>query len=87
MAAGRWVFPIAILGFFVFLVAWVAQNPATPLPGGGGADRLLRAEPGDVLLLTCEIETVRGPIGRGRAEARVGDEVAARGRLTFAVER
>jgi hypothetical protein len=30
---------------------------------------------------------VRGPIGRGRAEARVGDELAARGRLTFAVER
>jgi 3-hydroxyacyl-[acyl-carrier-protein] dehydratase len=44
-------------------------------------------EPGDVLSLTCEIETVRGPIGRGRAEARVGDELAARGRLTFAVER
>ena len=44
-------------------------------------------EPGDVLSLTCEIETVRGPIGRGRAEAHVGDELAARGRLTFAVER
>jgi len=44
-------------------------------------------EPGDVLSLTCEIETVRGPIGRGRAEAYVGDELAARGRLTFAVER
>jgi len=27
------------------------------------------------------------PIGRGRAEAYVGDELAARGRLTFAVER
>lgn len=44
-------------------------------------------EPGDVLSLTCEIETVRGPIGRGRAEAYVGEELAARGRLTFAVER
>ena len=44
-------------------------------------------EPGDVLTLTCEIETVRGPIGRGAATAHVGDELAARARLTFAVER
>jgi 3-hydroxyacyl-[acyl-carrier-protein] dehydratase len=43
--------------------------------------------PGDVLTLTCEIETVRGPIGRGKATAFVGDELAARGTLTFAVER
>ncbi len=43
--------------------------------------------PGDVLTLTCEIETVRGPIGRGKATAYVGDELAARGTLTFAVER
>ena len=41
-------------------------------------------EPGDELTLTCEIETVRGPIGRGRAEARVGAELAVRGTLTFA---
>ncbi len=26
-------------------------------------------EPGDVLTLTCEIDTVRGPIGRGKATA------------------
>ncbi len=44
-------------------------------------------EPGDVLTLTCEIDTVRGPIGRGKATAFVGDELAARGTLTFAVER
>jgi 3-hydroxyacyl-[acyl-carrier-protein] dehydratase len=44
-------------------------------------------EPGDVLSLVCEIETVRGPVGRGRATAHVGDELAARGTLTFAVER
>ena len=43
--------------------------------------------PGDVLTLTCEIDTVRGPIGRGKATAYVGDELAARGTLTFAVER
>jgi 3-hydroxyacyl-[acyl-carrier-protein] dehydratase len=43
--------------------------------------------PGEVLTLTCEIDTVRGPIGRGKATAYVGDELAARGTLTFAVER
>lgn len=44
-------------------------------------------EPGDTLTLTCEIDTVRGPIGKGKATAHVGDELAARGTLTFAVER
>ena len=41
-------------------------------------------EPGDELTLTCEVEAVRGPIGKGRVEARVGDELAVRGILTFA---
>jgi 3-hydroxyacyl-[acyl-carrier-protein] dehydratase len=44
-------------------------------------------EPGETLTLTCEIDQVRGPIGRGKATAHVGDELAARGTLTFAVER
>jgi 3-hydroxyacyl-[acyl-carrier-protein] dehydratase len=44
-------------------------------------------EPGDVLTLTCEIDAVRGPVGRGKATAHVGKELAARGTLTFAVER
>ena len=44
-------------------------------------------EPGDELELSCELERVRGPIGRGKAEARVGGDLAARGTLTFAVER
>ena len=41
-------------------------------------------EPGDELVLTCELEVVRGPVGRGRATAKVGDELAVRGTLTFA---
>jgi 3-hydroxyacyl-[acyl-carrier-protein] dehydratase len=44
-------------------------------------------EPGDTLTLTCEIDQVRGPIGRGKATAHVGETLAARGTLTFAVER
>ena len=43
--------------------------------------------PGDELELRCELERVRGPIGRGRAAATVGGELAARAMLTFAVER
>jgi 3-hydroxyacyl-[acyl-carrier-protein] dehydratase len=44
-------------------------------------------EPGDELELTCELETVRGPVGRGKARATVDGKLAARGTLTFAVER
>jgi 3-hydroxyacyl-[acyl-carrier-protein] dehydratase len=43
-------------------------------------------EPGDELELTCDLERVRGPVGKGRAEARVDGELVARGTLTFAVE-
>jgi 3-hydroxyacyl-[acyl-carrier-protein] dehydratase len=41
--------------------------------------------PGDELELTCELERMRGPIGRGKATATVGGELAARGTLMFAV--
>jgi 3-hydroxyacyl-[acyl-carrier-protein] dehydratase len=44
-------------------------------------------EPGDTLELRCELDKVRGPIGRGKAEARVDGELACRAVLTFAVER
>ncbi len=43
-------------------------------------------EPGDELTLTCEIDAVRGPVGRGKATAHVAGRLAARGTLTFAVE-
>ena len=41
--------------------------------------------PGDVLELECELERMRGPIGKGKARATVGGELAVRGTLTFAV--
>jgi 3-hydroxyacyl-[acyl-carrier-protein] dehydratase len=44
-------------------------------------------EPGDELQLECTLEQVRGPIGKGKARATVDGELAARGTLTFAVER
>jgi 3-hydroxyacyl-[acyl-carrier-protein] dehydratase len=42
--------------------------------------------PGDELTLECEIDQVRGPIGRGKAKATVDGKLAVRGTLTFAVE-
>src|SRR3954454_17277266 len=56
----------------------------------GGVDdcRFKRiVEPGDTLDLRCELERVRGPIGRGKAEARVDGQLACKATLTFAVER
>ena len=35
----------------------------------------------------CELEEMRGPIGRGKARATVNGELAVRGTLTFAVDR
>ena len=43
-------------------------------------------EPGDELELTCDLDRLRGPVGRGKATATVEGELAARGTLTFAVE-
>jgi 3-hydroxyacyl-[acyl-carrier-protein] dehydratase len=42
--------------------------------------------PGEELTLTCDLVTVRGPIGRGKARATVDGDLAVRGTLTFAVE-
>src|SRR4051812_9053934 len=41
--------------------------------------------PGDTLTLECEIVQQRGPIGKGKGTARVGDELAVQTALTFFV--
>lgn len=41
--------------------------------------------PGETLELVCELETVRGPVGKGSVRATVDGELAVRGTLTFAV--
>jgi 3-hydroxyacyl-[acyl-carrier-protein] dehydratase len=56
----------------------------------GGIDdvrfkRIVR--PAEVLDLVCEVAAVRGPVGKGKVRATVGDALAVRGTLTFAVER
>ncbi len=54
--------------------------------GGVKAARFRRpVVPGDVLTLSCEIITMKGSVGIGKAEARVGEELACSGELTFAL--
>ncbi len=45
--------------------------------------RLVR--PGDELELVCELERLRGPVGRGQARATVDGALAVRGTLLFAL--
>lgn len=42
--------------------------------------------PGDVLTLKCEIISSKGPMGIGKAEAYVGDQLAVTAELTFAIQ-
>ena len=44
-------------------------------------------QPGDELLLLCELDDARARIGRGKATATVDGETAVRGTLMFAVAR
>ncbi|MBR1892350.1 MAG: 3-hydroxyacyl-ACP dehydratase FabZ [Lachnospiraceae bacterium] len=44
-----------------------------------------KVEPGDVLILETEIIEKKGPMGIGKATAKVGDKVAVTAELTFAV--
>jgi 3-hydroxyacyl-[acyl-carrier-protein] dehydratase len=41
--------------------------------------------PGDELELTCELDRMRGPVGRGKTTATVDGELTARATLMFAV--
>ena len=42
--------------------------------------------PGETLTLACDIYSVRGPVGKGKVEAHVGDELAVRGSVVFAAQ-
>ena len=44
-----------------------------------------QVEPGDVLELYCELTEMKGPVGSGKAEARVNGALAVRAELTFAL--
>jgi 3-hydroxyacyl-[acyl-carrier-protein] dehydratase len=40
--------------------------------------------PGDELEMTCEVESLRATVGKGKVVGRVGGELALRGMLMFA---
>jgi 3-hydroxyacyl-[acyl-carrier-protein] dehydratase len=42
--------------------------------------------PGDQLVLDVEITKFKGPVGKGLAQAKVGDDIVASGELTFAIK-
>jgi 3-hydroxyacyl-[acyl-carrier-protein] dehydratase len=71
----------------VAILAQPENRGLTPLFAGIDDVRFKRVvEPGDELVLTCEVERVRGPIGRGKATATVDGKLAVRGTLTFAAQ-
>lgn len=45
-----------------------------------------QVRPGDVLELSCELTAQRGPVGFGKAVARVNGKIAAQAELTFAIK-
>ena len=54
--------------------------------GGISSARFKRkGVPGDVLTMECEIIKRKGPVGVGKATAKVGDEIALTAELTFVI--
>jgi 3-hydroxyacyl-[acyl-carrier-protein] dehydratase len=55
--------------------------------GGIDAVRFKRiVQPGETLEYVCELETMRGSLGKGKFRATVDGQLAVRGALMFAVE-
>ena len=44
-----------------------------------------QVKPGDTLTLTVEVIRLKGPIGKGKATAQVGEKVVAEGEIMFAI--
>ncbi len=45
-----------------------------------------QVKPGDTLTLTVEVTKIKGPMGKGKATARVGDKLVASGEIMFAIK-
>ncbi len=62
------------------------NNGKTAYFGGISSARFKRkVVPGDVLTMECEIIKRKGPVGVGKATAKVGDEIALTAELTFVI--
>lgn len=64
------------------------ENKGKVVLFGGVKNARVRRQvvPGDVLELECELTARRGPVGIGKAVARVDGKVAASAELTFAID-
>ena len=75
---------LAQAGVVLFLSEEASRGQLPLFAGINGMRFRRQVVPGDQLRLEVEFTARRGPIGRGKARATVGDEVAAEGELTFA---
>jgi 3-hydroxyacyl-[acyl-carrier-protein] dehydratase len=70
----------------VALLKGVDASGKLPLFGGIESMRFRRpVVPGDQLRLEFALEKMRGPIGKGKVRATVGDQLAAEGIISFAL--
>lgn len=69
----------------VAVLAMPENHGKQPLFAGIDTVRFKRiVVPGDELELSCEVETLRASVGRGKVTGRVGGELALRGTLMYA---
>lgn len=72
-----------------FLMLNIADKDRAALPYFAGIDKAKFRKPvvpGDQLKLSCEVIKLKGRVAKVRAEAFVGDDLVAEGRLLFAMK-
>ena len=75
-------------GVLILAILTQEENKGKVVLFGGVKNARFRRQvvPGDVLELECELTARRGPVGIGKAVARVDGKVAASAELTFAID-
>lgn len=72
-----------------FLMLNITDEDSDALPYFAGIDKAKFRKPvvpGDQLMLSCEVIKLKGRVAKVRAEAFVGDDLVAEGRLLFAMK-
>lgn len=75
---------LAQVGSVAMLMVEAYQGKIGFFAGIDGVRFREQVKPGDTLILEVEITRLRGPIGKGKAVAKVNDKIAAEGELMFA---
>ena len=76
---------LAQAGAFLLLSDTDAKGKIPLFAGIDGCRFRAQVTPGDVLRLEVELTARRGPVGKGKGRALIGDTLAAEAELTFAV--